>query len=89
MWWIKIWEGYLGSEESQTNTRPQSPGFQCQEDKSPNFWLQKPVGIESVEEAAGALSSSSWETHTWTYLLRLAPSELQHQGGSLQGSRGT
>ena len=28
-----------------------------------NFWLQKPVGIESVEEAAGALSNSSWGTH--------------------------
>ena len=28
------WEGYLGSEESQPHTRPPSPGFQCQEDKS-------------------------------------------------------
>ena len=33
--WIKIWEGYLGSEESQPHTRPPSPGFQCQEDKPP------------------------------------------------------
>ena len=25
-----------------------------------NFWLQKPAGIESVEEDAGTLSSFSW-----------------------------
>ena len=51
-----------------------------------NFWLQKPVGIESVEKAAGAISSSSWGTHTWTHLLRLAPSELQHWGDSFNGT---
>ena len=28
-------EGYLGSEGSQPHTIPPSPGFQCQEDKSP------------------------------------------------------
>ena len=28
-------EGYLRSGESQPHIRPQSPGFQCQEDKSP------------------------------------------------------
>ena len=33
--WTKIQEGYLGSEESQTHIRIPSPGFQCQEDKSP------------------------------------------------------
>ena len=42
-----------------------------------------------MEEAAGALSSSSWGTHTRTHLLRLARSELQHQGGSLKGTSGT
>ena len=28
-------EGYLRSKESKPHTRPPSPGFQCQEDKSP------------------------------------------------------
>ena len=31
----KNWEGYLRSEGSQHHTRPPSPGFQHQEDKSP------------------------------------------------------
>ena len=53
---------------------------------SHNCWLQKPVGIESVEEAAGALSSSCWGTHIQTHLLRLTTSELQHRGGSLKGT---
>ena len=35
IWWIKIWKGYLGSEKSPPHTRAPSPGFQCQEDKSP------------------------------------------------------
>ena len=34
MRWLKIWEAYLGSEQSQPHTRPPSQGFQCQEDKS-------------------------------------------------------
>ena len=34
---IKIQEGYLGNEESQPHTRPPSPGFQYQEDKSPQL----------------------------------------------------
>ena len=86
--WTKILEGHLRSEESQTHIRPPAQRFQCQEDKSPHFWLRKPAGIESVKEAAGALSSSSWGTLTWTHLLRLAPSEFQHQGGSFKGPSG-
>ena len=35
MWWVKIWEGYLVSEGFHLHTRSLSPGFQCQEDKSP------------------------------------------------------
>ena len=56
--WIKIWEGYLRSEESQPHTKPPNPGFQSQEDKSPQFWLQKPVRIEPGEETSGSSSSS-------------------------------
>ena len=33
--WIKIQEGYIRGEESQPQTRPSSPGFQCQKYKSP------------------------------------------------------
>ena len=39
--WIKIREGYLGSEESQTHTRLPSLGFQCQEGKSPQLLAVK------------------------------------------------
>ena len=53
-----------------------------------NFWMQKPVWMEKVEEAAGALSSSSWGTHTCTHLLRLTSPELQHRGGSLKSTSG-
>ena len=35
--WIKIWEGYFRSKESQTHTKAPSPGFQCQEDKPPQL----------------------------------------------------
>ena len=42
--WIKILEGYLRSEESQTHTRPPSPGFQGQEDKSPQLLAVKTSG---------------------------------------------
>ena len=50
--------------------------------------MRKPEGIELVEEATGALSSSSWGTHTGIHLFRLTPSELQHQGGSLKVTSG-
>ena len=39
--WIKIWEGHHGSGKSQTHTRRPSPGFQCQEDKSPQLLAAK------------------------------------------------
>ena len=58
MWWIKIQEGCFGSEESQPYTRLPSQEFQCQEDKSHNFCLQKPVGIELVEEIIEVPSNS-------------------------------
>ena len=58
MWWIKIREGHLGKEESQPHTRPRPQGSRARIDPH-NFWLQKPVGIELVEETSGAPSSSS------------------------------
>ena len=56
--------------------------------KSPQLLAQKLVGIESVEETAGAPSSSFKRTHTWTYLLRLFPSGIQRWGSSLEGTIG-
>ena len=37
-------EGYLRSERSQPHIRPRSPGFQCQEDKSPQLLALKISG---------------------------------------------
>ena len=41
---IKIWEGYLGNEESQPHTRLPNPGLQCQEDKAPQLLAAKTSG---------------------------------------------
>ena len=59
MWQIKIQEGYLRSKESQAHTRPPAQGSNAKKISPHNFWLQKSVGIESVEETAGALSNFS------------------------------
>ena len=42
--WIKIWEGYLGSEQSQPHARPHSPGFKHLEHKSPLLLTVKTSG---------------------------------------------
>ena len=56
--WIKIWEGYLRSEESQPHTRPApAQGSSARKVNPHNFWLQKPLGVESVEKTSGAPSS--------------------------------
>ena len=59
MWWIKIQEGYLGTEESQLYTRLPAQGSSAKKISPHNFWLQKPVGIESVEEISRVPSNSS------------------------------
>ena len=66
--WIKIQEQYLRNEESQPHTRPLSPGFQYQEGKSQNFWLQNPAGIESGEKLMESKAVPLKEhTHRLTY----------------------
>ena len=53
--WIKIQEGYLGSEKSQIHIRPPSPGFWCQEEKSPQLLAAKTNGIcNRVQPRGGA-----------------------------------
>ena len=74
------------NEESQPDTRLPSVGFQCQKCKFPQLWLQNPEGIELVEETAGSPSSTLKEL-TGTHLFRFSPSELQHYGSSLKGTR--
>ena len=86
--WIKIQEGYLRSKDFQTHISPPSPGFQCQEHISSQLLDAKTSRDGALEEAAGALSSSSWRTHTQTHLLRLSLSELQQWGGSSKGTSG-
>ena len=44
VWWVKIWEGYLGTKESEPHTRLPSPWFQCQEDKSVQLLATKTSG---------------------------------------------
>ena len=88
MLWIKVWERHLRSEEFQPNTRPPAQRSSARKISPHNFWLQKPVGIESVEETSGAPSSFFYRAHSWTHLLRLPPSELQHQGSSLKSTSG-
>lgn len=81
--WIKIQRAILGAKGPRPT--PRAPAQDSRIRKNPyNFWLQKPAGIESVEETARAPTSSSWRTHTQTHLL--SPSELQHQGSSLKGT---
>ena len=45
-------EGHLGSQQSQSQARPHSPGFQKQEDKPPLPLAVKPSGFGAVEETA-------------------------------------
>ena len=78
----------MGVRSSSPTLGPPAQGSSARKISPHNFWLQTPAGIESVEEAAGAPSSSSWGTHTQTHLLRLTPSELQHWGGILKGTSG-
>ena len=47
------------SQEEEARTRPPAQGSSARKIRSHNFWLQKPVGIESVEESSGVPSSSS------------------------------
>ena len=59
VWWIKIQEGYLRSEENPGPHQDPNPGFQDREDKSSQLLATKTKRIESVEETSGAPSSSS------------------------------
>ena len=59
--WTKIREGYLQSEESRPIPGPPAQGSSVRKLSPHNFRLRKPVGIELVEEAAGAPSSYSGE----------------------------
>ena len=64
-----------------------SPGFQCQEDKSPQLLTAKTSrGLSLWKKLLEPQAVPLKEPHMG--LLRLSPSELQHQGGSLKGTGG-
>ena len=90
VWWIKFQEGYLGNEEPQPHTRhpppAPSPGFQCQEDKSPLLLAENTsgnlVGGRNIESQAAPLKELPHR------LTETTPSELQHWVSSLKGTSG-
>ena len=54
------------SKDSQTHTRSPKPDSNARKISPYDSQLQKPVGIESMEETVGASKSSSCRTHRWT-----------------------
>ena len=55
----KFGRGILGVRSPSPTPGPTAHSSSARKISPHNFWLQKPVGIESVEETAGAPSSSS------------------------------
>ena len=87
-YWIKIQEGYLRSKQSQTHTRPPSPGFQCQEGKSPQLLAAKSSrdwvsGRNLWSPKQFLLQNSHMDSPT-----QITPFELQNWGNSLKGTSG-
>ena len=73
---LKFRRDILGARSLSPTTGPTNSGLQCQEITPYNFWLQKPMGIESVEETLEYKQFPLKNPHK--DLLRLTPSELQH-----------
>ena len=59
VWWIKIRRGIWGARSHSLIPEALAQGSSARKISPYNFWLQKPVGIELVEETSGAPSSSS------------------------------
>ena len=55
----KIQQAYLGVRSPSPTPGPPTQGSSTRKINPHNFWLQKQVVIESVEEISGAVSSSS------------------------------
>ena len=53
-----------------------------------NFWLQNPAGLSQWKKHLETLAVPLIKPTTRTRLLRLIPSELQHQGSSLNSTSG-
>ena len=49
----------LGMRSPSPTTGPPAQGTSARKIRPPYFWLQKPVGIELMEETSGVPSSSS------------------------------
>ena len=76
----------LGARSPSPTPGPPAQDSSARKISPHNFWLQKPVGIESVEETAGFLSIPNKDMHT--DLLRLTPCDLQQWDSSLKGTSG-
>ena len=67
---------------------PPSPGFQCQEDKSPQLLAAKASRDWVSGRNCWSPKKFLLKTHTWTHLLRLTFSGLRCLGGSSRGTSG-
>ena len=54
----------MGARSPSLTPGPPAQGSSARKTSPHNFWLQKPAGIETVEESAGAPRSPSQRTHT-------------------------
>ena len=83
----KNWEAYLRNEGCQPHIRLHSPGFQCQEDKSPQLLPVTTTGVGAAEETVGFPGGSSWRTHiglsNYTDSLPLGSSTREAAGRAL------
>ena len=81
--WVKIWEGYLRSKESQPHTRPPAQGSNARKIRPHNFQLLKRAGIESVEEISSPsqflLKNPHMELLRFTGLGKSYPQTCQQQ----------
>ena len=88
-WVIKIQEDHLWSEGSQPHTRPRAQGSSAWKISPHNFWLQKPVEIESVEEFHWLwISKQFLLKNPHMDLHRVTLSGLQPRGSSLKSISG-
>ena len=74
-----------GQEVAAPTLGPPAQGSSARKISPYNFWLQKLVVIESVEETSGP---KQFLKNLQVDLFRLTPCEIQHQGSSLKGTSG-
>ena len=87
IWWIKIRRDSSGVRcPNSTPGRP-AQGSSARKRSLRNFWLQKPVGIEAVEDRNFLSPRQFLLKGPCTDLLSLTPPKLPHEGSRLKGIR--